>query len=126
MFQSPEIENASKVRNVKKCLPQKSISEFCKKRPSLEEKIARLVAEDGLNFKQIAESKGIREAFKTQGYDIPKHHTTVRELFMKEYANVKNKKIEELKSRVESGERFSLAVDEASGVRNRRYEYFIS
>ena len=74
---------------------------------------------------QISKSLGLREAFKCQGYDIPKDPTTIRELFMEEYRNVKAKKIEELKSRVESGERFSLTVDEASGVKNRRYKNFV-
>ena len=87
----------------------------------LREKIGRLVAEDGFNFHQIAKSLGLREAFKCQGYDIPKDPTTIRELFMEEYRNVKAKKIEKLKSRIESGERYSLTVDEATGVTNKRY-----
>ena len=44
---------------------------------------------------------------------------------MDEYRKLKELKIEELKSRVETGERFSLAVDEASGINNWRFVYFI-
>ena len=50
----------------------------------------------------------------------------VRTIFLEEYRKIKDIKIEELKCRTENGERFSLAVDEASGVSNRRFVYFIT
>ena len=64
-------------------MTMKSIAEFCQKKKPIEEVIARLVAENGLNFKQLATSELIHEAFKSYGYEMPKNPHRCRELFGK-------------------------------------------
>ena len=82
--------------------------------------IARMIAVDGFTFNQIAKSYDIRERFAADGYKIPHSEVTVRKIFMDYYKESKEEFIESIKSRIEKGERFSLAFDEATNG-NKRY-----
>ena len=59
------------------------------KKDTTEEAIAKMVATDGFNFNQIANSKTLRKAMKSDGHDLPKCHTRVRQLFMKQFGKTK-------------------------------------
>ena len=51
-------------------LPRLDFFNF-KQKPTLGEVISKLVAVDRLSFNQVAQSDGIRRAFKSDGYEIP-------------------------------------------------------
>lgn len=83
--------------------------------------IVQLVAVDGLTFNQLAKSVVIRRALKSDGYNLPKSRATITKIFMEERAKVKENLKNKLKALKESGQRFSLSLDESTSVRNRRY-----
>jgi uncharacterized tellurite resistance protein B-like protein len=86
----------------------------------LREAIAKMVATDGFNFNQIANSKTLRKAMKADGHEIPKSHTRVRQLFMKQFEKTKEEVKNKILKYVKDGLRFAVSFDESTSVRNRR------
>ena len=115
---------------VKSCLdiedrpkPQiRKIDSFLKsKKPSLEEILSQLTAVDGLTFNQIARSERLHQAFKADGYVLPKTHQHVRNLVIKNFENVKKLVKEELDEIKLNNGRFSITFDASTSARSRRY-----
>ena len=90
------------------------------KKDTTEEAIAKMVATDGFNFNQIANSQTLRKAMKADGHDIPRSHTRVRELFMKQFEKSKDEIKNKILKYVKDGLRFAVSFDESTSVRNRR------
>ena len=90
------------------------------KKDTTEEAIAKMVATDGFNFNQIANSKTLRKAMKADGHDLPKSHTRVRQLFMKQFEKSKDEIKNKILKYVKDGLRFAVSFDESTSVRNRR------
>ena len=90
------------------------------KKDTTEEAIAKMVATDGFNFNQIANSKTLRKAMKADGHEIPKSHTRVRQLFMKQFEKTKEEVKNKILKYVKDGLRFAVSFDESTSVRNRR------
>ena len=87
----------------------------------LGEVISKLVAVDGLTFRQVPNSILLRRAFKADGYNIPMSPQNVRDLFMKEFQSNIDILTKKVKWILESEGRFLLSFDESTSVRNRRY-----
>ena len=90
------------------------------KKDSIEEAIAKMVATDGFNFNQISTSKTLRKAMKADGYDLPKCHSHVKKLFMKQFYKSKLEIKNKILQYVKDGLRFAVSFDESTSVRNRR------
>ena len=85
------------------------------------EEIARLVAVDKIAFRTISQSKGIQRAFRSDGFQLPKRATDVKDKFMKESKKVQEKVTEKIATLFAAGERCSISFDESTSRRNRRY-----
>ena len=57
---------------------------------------------------------------KADGHDIPRSHTRVRELFMKQFEKSKDEIKTKILQYVKDGLRFAVSFDESTSVRNRR------
>ena len=83
--------------------------------------IARMVAKDGLPFRVFITSSDLRAALHARGVQVPKSAKTVQQRVM-DFADAIQEQIKnELHERRQSGERFSLTMDEWTGGNNRRY-----
>jgi hypothetical protein len=91
------------------------------KRKSLEELIARLMANDGFSANGIASSNTLAELFSAYGYNKPTSATSVMKLMEQFYESKKVEMIDELKKRLVNRERFSTTKDEWSNICGRRY-----
>ena len=95
---------------------------FKKKKESLSEVIAQLVAKDGFSFHQIARSELTRRAFKSDGgFDIPVSRQGVGNQFMREYKLTLESIANDILAAKEEDASFSISFDESTSVRNRRY-----
>ena len=92
-----------------------------KKKASLNEVIARLCAHDLLSYKVISASITLRQAFKSDGYQLPQSHSTVRISMLNYYEEIKAKIKLEIASKIQDGHRFSASADEYTSSKNRRY-----
>lgn len=101
---------------------QRTIND-CFKFTSFEETIARLVAQDGLTFKQITESTYIRQALARDfpSKTIPKNQSGMAEIVEKFYKDSKQQTIEKLGKLKQQGLRFSATLDEWTSLKNTRY-----
>ena len=84
-----------------------------------------MVATDGFNFNQIANSKTLRKAMKSDGHDLPKCHTRVRQLFMKQFGKTKEEVKNKILKYVKDGLRFAVSFDDpkCESLINRFYFY---
>ena len=104
---------------------QRTLNEcnFNIKLSTIEEDVAKMVAESNFSFNQVATSSFIRDALsqKYPGSTIPKKADQVSQMVMKFYheaiKDVKGK-IREMK---ENGQKFSASLDEWTSVANCRY-----
>ena len=85
---------------------------FKSEKQSLGELVGQLTAIDGLTFNQIATSKRLRQAFKADGYDLPRSHKKVLDLVMKQRKDIVKTIREELNAIKLRDGRFSITFDE--------------
>ena len=71
--------------------------------------------------KKIAESEKIRKSFKDNGYNIPKNHNEIKNIFMDEYKKAVKIVISDLQAKIKNDVRFSMSLDEATSINLRRY-----
>lgn len=89
---------------------------------SMEAVISRLVAKDGLPFSKICTSYDIQNLLKCKGFDkIPKSPNTVREIVLDYETKIREETKEQILFLKNSGEKFSLTLDEWTSSKNRRY-----
>ena len=106
--------------NSKKFCTNSSFSNLFK-RQQLNEIVARLVSEDGFTVNGITKSSFIRQSISDKGFSLPKNPAKVMDLVISYFKEQKSKTVEILNKRVNSGERFSLTLDEWTSVANKRY-----
>ncbi len=83
----------------------------------MEEWYTRLAVEDGLSFNQIASSEFLGVAFNALGFKHKTSHSTVSVCVNDFIANMQETK-NSLKEAFNSGERFSIVIDEWTSIRN--------
>jgi hypothetical protein len=86
-----------------------------------QEVVSRLAAEDGLSFNKICTSQNLRAAFLSQGFILPRNHTTVRKYVLDYCSEVKSVVKDELKTFKEAGSRYSTTFDEYTSSANSRF-----
>lgn len=94
---------------------------FSVSKPSLDEILARMTAKDGLSFKIFITSKDLRAGLAARGLDVPLSAVTIRQIVMDYASKIEQQIVEDLYRRRQQGERFSLTVDEWTGINNKRY-----
>lgn len=97
----------------------KTIDAFLK-RKELHEIVADL-ATDGVSIRTITNNKFIRESIQRIGYKLPKSENDVMKILLEDFEMKKDLIINELKTKLEAGVKFSITMDEYSSVRRRRY-----
>ena len=84
----------------------------------LNERLARLAAEDGMSINLISQSKGLRAGMKALGHDIPLSRMTIKakiEEFHTELKDHKKKYIKDYKPKP-----FSVTLDEYTSLASKR------
>lgn len=79
------------------------------------------LATDGISIRAITRNRFINQSILKEGYQLPKNETRVMKLIHDDYFDKKKKMIEEIKSKIEKGVKFSITLDEYTTIRRRRY-----
>ena len=85
----------------------------------LNERLARLAAEDGMSINLISRSKGLRAGMKALGHDIPHSRMTIKakiEEFHTELKDYKKKYIKDYNPKP-----FSVTLDKYTSLANKRF-----
>lgn len=88
---------------------------------SMEKRISRMVAKDGLPFRVFCSSKDIRDLFNSSGQKLPKSPNTIKSIVMNYGMTLKMKIKRELAQLKENDHRFTLTFDEWTSSMNKRY-----
>ncbi|GBP14232.1 hypothetical protein EVAR_7656_1 [Eumeta japonica] len=112
---SPELPSPSKRTKITHHFPIQNSEN------SMEERVARMTAKDGLPLSVFATSEDLRELFKAKGFLLPRSSTTIRMMVMNYGMTLRMKVVNELSQLKETGHRFSLTFDEWTSSSNRRY-----
>lgn len=105
-------------------LPKKmKITDFflSEKKVSMEERVSRMVAKDGIPFEKFITSIDMRQLFESEGHKLPSSASTIQGMVMAYGESIKKKTIKELEALKNSKQRFTVTFDEWSSLRNRRY-----
>lgn len=95
---------------------------FTKEKLNLAEKLARMVAKDGLTFKVFTTSQDLRDGLIAQGFkNIPKSPNTIRKIVTKFAKKIRAEEKLDIAERIWKGERFCISFDEWTSLRKRRY-----
>ena len=86
-----------------------------------EELVTKLATVDGFLINAITKSEFIREAFTDTGFVQRKNPSDVMGLIHTQYFKITDHIDVDLRSRVSTGSRFSLSLDECTSLNNRRY-----
>ena len=84
--------------------------------------VAKLAAVDGLTFNQIASSKLLR-AFAADGYRLPSSQDYVKNVFIKQFAEIQTEIVTKILEIKETNNDFSISSDISTTIRNRRFIY---
>jgi hypothetical protein len=88
---------------------------------TLNESLARMVAEDGMSFRQVSNSRVLAQFYGIANYlNSPKNHTVARNKVMEFKQHVQNKMISEIAEAKKVG-KFSIAIDEWTSIAHRKY-----
>lgn len=88
---------------------------------SMEERVARMTAKDGLPFSVFVTSEDLRDLFQSKGFLLPRSSTSIRMMVMNYGMTLRMKVLHELSQLKQSEHRFSLTFDEWTSTGNRRY-----
>lgn len=100
---------------------QTTMLDFYKLQGSLQEALAKLAAQDGLTFRQIANSTILQNGLKALGYrDIPSSINGVVSK-IKDFARAMMEKDKEKIKIVKSKQKLAVVFDEWSSIRGRRF-----
>ena len=116
---SPESPKSSEPARKKK---QKITDHFLRvEDTSMEKKVSRMVAKDGLPFRVFCTSKDMRDLFNSSGHKLPKSPNTIKLIVMNYGMTLKMKIMRELAQLKENDHRFTLTFDEWTSSMNKRY-----
>ncbi|KAF2901604.1 hypothetical protein ILUMI_04583 [Ignelater luminosus] len=86
---------------------------------SMEERVARMAAQDGLPLSVFV--RYLRDLFKAKGHSLPRSSTSIRMMVMNYGMTLRIKVLYELSELKETDHRFLLTFDEWTSSSNRRY-----
>lgn len=88
---------------------------------SVEKKVSRMVAKDGLPFRVFCTSKDIRDLFNSSGHKLPTSPNSIKLIVMNYGMTLKMKIARDLAQLKENDQRFTLTLDEWTSSMNKRY-----
>jgi len=88
---------------------------------SMEKKVSRMVAKDGLPFRVFCSSKDLRDLFNSSGHKLPTSPNTIKLIVMNYGMTLKMKIQSELAQLKENDHRFTLTFDEWTSSMNKRF-----
>lgn len=91
------------------------------RRSTLPEEVATLAVIDRFTFKQISQSRLIRQALSDKGYKLPKNPSDIMNLMIDFYNDKKQLLINKISDLKLKNVKFSVSIDEWTGTNNRRY-----
>lgn len=91
------------------------------KKVSMEERVCRMIAKDGIPFAKFITSIDLRELFESEGHRLPSSASTIQTMLMAYGASIRKKTFDELEALKKLEKRFTLTFDEWTSLRNRRY-----
>lgn len=100
---------------------KRKIDEHFAPRDSMDKKVSRMVAKDGLTFSVFTTSPDLRDLFHKSGFDLPKSANTVRNVVVTYSKSVKSRMIIEIQKSGDENVKHSLTFDEWTSKKNRRY-----
>lgn len=92
-----------------------------KKKKSLAEVVAKMVALDGLTFNVFETSDELRQCLRARGFNIPKTAKTFQRMVIQFSNDVRRKQKAEINDLISKGERFCTTFDEWTSLRSRRF-----
>ena len=115
------IDNANDIRQEKntkiiRLNPSQTTLTHFKKARSREEIISELVCKDGFAPNAICKSSFLHQFFQEKGMKLPKSPSTIMEIIQKYYILIKEQKVNEIKSLIQKGQRFSISLDEFTSM----------
>ena len=114
------VDDGASTSSSKKTTVQQKLTFFIRK-DTREELVTKLATVDGFSINAITKSEFIRQSFSEKGFVLPKNSSDVMDLVHTQYFKVKDHIDSEIRSRVSTGSRFSLSLDEYTSLNNRRY-----
>ena len=117
---SNEQNNPSSSKKIKYTLADNSITKFFKNK-TLDEILARCVAEDGFSMNSIVKSHAIKEYVKSKGFDMPKSPTSVTKCILNFYEIKKKETINIIDEFKKKNTKFSITVDEWTDNSTNRF-----
>jgi hypothetical protein len=88
---------------------------------ALDEALEIMVAEDGMSFRQVSNSRALAQYFSLAGYiNQPRNHTAARNKVMKFKKQIKDKFASEIKE-IKLNSKFSIILDEWTSSAFRKY-----
>ena len=97
------------------------ITKYATPKESMHKRVARLAVLDRVSFNRIAKSKDLRAYFVNEGFKLPTHPTTIKNIVL-EYGNELQKEISrKLREHIEMKRLPSLTMDEWTSTAHRRY-----
>jgi hypothetical protein len=100
----------------------KTLDEHFKPRqPTLDCRLARLAAKDGLSFKTLSESADLQFFLRSQYENVPRSRRTIQTKVNTFAQSVIVRVKEELQARKSAEAKFCISMDEWTSLRNRRY-----
>ncbi|CAH0551103.1 unnamed protein product [Brassicogethes aeneus] len=88
---------------------------------SMEKKVSRMVAKDGIPFRVFCTCKDMRDLFNSSRHKLPKSPNTIKLIVMNYGMTLKMKIMRELAQLKENDHRFTLPFDEWTSSMNKRY-----
>lgn len=97
------------------------LTDFFSSDSSMEVRVTRMAAIDGIPLSKFCTSKDLRYVFKKAGYELPKSPSTITKLVHEQTVATKNIIKNKLKEIESKNKRFAITLDEWTSTRNRRY-----
>ena len=94
---------------------------FEPRQPTLEYRLARMAAKDGLSFKTLAESDDIQNLLRSQHENVPRSRRAIQTKVNAFAQSVIVRVKEEVRARKNAETKFCISMDEWTSLRNRRY-----
>lgn len=91
------------------------------KRESLGELLAKCAAKDGFSIHAITNSSAIREFIHKRGFEMPRSRNTVKKLIIQFYEQKREELKNNLNTRKNNEQKFSITVDEWTDINMKRY-----
>jgi hypothetical protein len=96
-------------------------SYFPKSAPTIQMRLTRMAAVDGISLRILSKSQDVRDGLAAMHSSVPKHPDAIRKLILSHVGELRCKLSKALSRQIEKGYRLSLSLDEWSSTANKRY-----